>query len=143
MFYPSIFLTFFDSSGRVLVLDTLTLFGIQHRTPNSRNPSILYGCWFSISLTFKIIYTINFQYELLSLNSLQRLFCFRLLHNIRYVVVKVHSSWAEFRDYFRQQVFLVLYNGLLDLLPNASLTPFVLGPLSFDAGRGKEIVGIY
>ncbi|KAK9192271.1 hypothetical protein WN943_020887 [Citrus x changshan-huyou] len=27
----------------------------------------------------------------------------QLLHNIRYVVVKVHSTWAEFRDYFRQQ----------------------------------------
>lgn len=76
VFYPSIFLTFFDSSGRVLILDTLTLFGIQHQTPNSRNPSIIYGCWFSISLTFKIIYTVNFQYELLSLNSLQRLFLF-------------------------------------------------------------------
>lgn len=56
------------------------------------------------------------------------------------MVVKVHSSWAEFRDYFRQQVFLVLYNGLLDLLPNASLTPFVLGPLSLMQEGEKRLL---
>jgi hypothetical protein len=31
--------------------------------------------------------------------------CFQqLTFNVRYVVVKVHDSWMEFRDYFRQQV---------------------------------------
>lgn len=34
--------------------------------------------------------------------------CFLLSSlNLRYVVVKVHDSWAEFQDYFRQQVLLI------------------------------------
>lgn len=31
----------------------------------------------------------------------------QLTPNLRYVVVKVHNSWREFQDYFRQQVFLI------------------------------------
>lgn len=62
--------------------------------------------------------------------------CFQqLTFFIRYVVVKVHGSWMEFREYFRQQVLFIPKMNFRDLCLAFTLTPPVFCPLTQDGEK--------
>lgn len=60
----------------------------------------------------------------------------------RYVVVRVHHSWTEFQDYFKQQVFLCPNSGFRKGLHLLSLIASIYF-WSYVAGREKEVAGFY
>lgn len=61
---------------------------------------------------------------------------------VRYVVVRVHPSWADFQDYFKQQVFLFPNSGFRKVLLILSLISFICF-VPMDAGREEAVAGFY